>query len=143
MSRTWRSNGLFAEARGRIRRRVLGRDIDNTFDAFMYGPGVMVVRTHGPALSLTAVALTTPVDDSTSEMRMLYYIRKPARFPFLTPVLKLVFRTQALGEVREELRIWDHKIHRPHPVLLPHEQGIRAPRRWYAQFYRGGPTAGA
>jgi hypothetical protein len=37
--------------------------------------------------------------------------------------------------VREEVRIWDHKIHQSRPVLLPHEKGIRALRRWYAQFY--------
>jgi nitrite reductase/ring-hydroxylating ferredoxin subunit len=130
-----RPDGPFAEVRGRFRRRVLGWDIDNTFDVFMYGPGVMVVRVHGPVLSLTAVALTTPVDDRTSEMRMLYYVRKPARLPFLAPVLKLAFRAEALREVRDEVRIWDHKIHRPHPVLLPHEKGIKALRRWYAQFY--------
>jgi phenylpropionate dioxygenase-like ring-hydroxylating dioxygenase large terminal subunit len=99
----WRVDGPFAEVRGRIRRRVFGWDVDNTFDAFMYGPGVMVVRTHGPALSVTAVALSTPVDDRTSELRMLYYLRKPARAPFLTPLFKLVFRREALGEVREEV----------------------------------------
>jgi hypothetical protein len=105
----------------------------------MYGPGVMVVRTHGPVLSVTAIALTTPVDDRTSELRMLYHLRGPARSPLLSallsPLLKLVFRKEALGEVREEVRIWDHKIHQPRPVLLPHEKGIRAIRRWYAQFY--------
>jgi phenylpropionate dioxygenase-like ring-hydroxylating dioxygenase large terminal subunit len=131
----WTADGPFAEARGRISRRVLGRMIDNTFDAFMYGPGVMVVRTHGPILSVTAIALSTPIDDRTSELRMLYYIRKPARLPFLAPLAKLVFRMAALDEVREEVQIWDHKIHQPRPVLLPHEKGIRALRRWYAQFY--------
>ncbi|MDX2938722.1 Rieske 2Fe-2S domain-containing protein [Streptomyces ipomoeae] len=131
----WRVDGPFAEVRGRFRRRVFGWDIDNTFDAFMYGPGVMVVRTHGPVMSVTAVALSTPVDDRTSELRMLYHIRKPARAPFLIPLFKLVFRREALGEVREEVEIWDHKIHRARPVLLPHEKGIKALRRWYAQFY--------
>ncbi|WP_234383289.1 Rieske 2Fe-2S domain-containing protein [Streptomyces dysideae] len=134
----WRTDGPFAEVRGRISRRVLGWDINNTFDAVMYGPGVMVVRTHGPVLSVTAVALSTPVDDRTSELRMLYYLRKPARAPFLTPALKLVFRAEALGEVHEEVRIWDYKIHQPRPVLLPHEKGIKALRRWYAQFYPSG-----
>ncbi len=101
----------------------------------MYGPGVMVVRVHGPVLSVTAVALTTPIDDRTSELRMLYYLRKPSRLPFLTPLFKLAFRAEALGEVREEVEIWDHKIHQARPVLLPHEKGIKALRRWYAQFY--------
>ena len=130
-----RPDGAFAEVRGRIRRRVLGWDINNTFDVFMYGPGVMVVRVHGPALSVTAIALTTPVDERMSELRMRYYVRKPAKLPFLAPVLKLIFRAAALGEVREEVQIWDHKIYRPNPILLPHEKGIKALRRWYAQFY--------
>jgi phenylpropionate dioxygenase-like ring-hydroxylating dioxygenase large terminal subunit len=130
-----RPDGPFAEVRGGFRRRVLGWDIDNTFDVFMYGPGVMVVRVHGPVISVTAIALTTPIDDHTSEMRMLYYIRKPARLPFLAPALKIAFRMEALKEVREEVRIWEHKIHRSRPVLLPHEKGIKALRRWYAQFY--------
>jgi phenylpropionate dioxygenase-like ring-hydroxylating dioxygenase large terminal subunit len=130
-----RPDGPFAEVRGQIHRRVLGWDITNTFDVFMYGPGVMVVRVHGPVISLTAVALTTPVDDQTSELRMLYYLRKPAKLPFLVSFLKLVFRAEALKEVREEVRIWDHKVYRSNPVLLPHEKGIKALRRWYAQFY--------
>jgi phenylpropionate dioxygenase-like ring-hydroxylating dioxygenase large terminal subunit len=79
-----RADGPFAEVRGRFRRRVLAWDIDNTFDVYMYGPGVMVVRVEGPVLSLTAVALTTPVDERTSEMRMLYYLRKLARLPSST-----------------------------------------------------------
>jgi hypothetical protein len=104
----------------------------------MYGPGVVVVRVFGKLLSLTAIALTTPIDDHTGELRMLYHVRKPAGLPFLAPLLKLVFRTQALGEVREEVRIWDHEIHQARPVLLPHERGIKALRRWYAQFYPAG-----
>lgn len=74
---------------------------------------------------------------------MLYYLRKPARLPFLTPLFKLVFRAEALGEVRGEVRIWDHKIHQARPVLLPHEKGIRALRRWYAQFYPVSPGGAA
>jgi nitrite reductase/ring-hydroxylating ferredoxin subunit len=134
-------DGPFAEVRGRFDRRVLGRDVKNTFDVFMYGPGVMAVRLHGSFLSVTAVALTTPIDDRTSEMRMLYYVRKPAGVPFLAPVLKLIFRATARAEVRDEVEIWDHKIHQPRPVLLPHEKGIKALRRWYTQFYPPGVPA--
>lgn len=135
-----RPDGPFAEVRSSFGRRVLGVDLDNAFDVSMYGPGVMVVRVHGSLLTLTAVALTTPVDDRSSELRMLYYIRKPRRLPFLASPLKFLFRWEALGEVREEVRIWDHKIHQQRPVLLPHEKGIRSLRRWYAQFYPPGST---
>jgi phenylpropionate dioxygenase-like ring-hydroxylating dioxygenase large terminal subunit len=135
------ADGPTAEVRSRIHRRVLGWYVDNSFDVTMYGPGVMVVRTHGPALSVTAVALTTPIDEKTSEMRMLYFIRKPTWAPFLSPLYKMVFKRAALPEVRQEIAIWDHKIYRERPVLLPHEQGIKALRRWYAQFYAPDLTA--
>jgi phenylpropionate dioxygenase-like ring-hydroxylating dioxygenase large terminal subunit len=138
-----RPDGPFDESKGKIQRRVLGWDLNNTFDVYMYGPGVMVVRVHGPILSVTAVAITTPVDDRTSEMRMLYYVRKPDRLRPAAPLLKLVFRAEALKEVREEIRIWDRKIHQARPVLLPHEKGIRALRKWYAQFYPAGPVGPA
>jgi phenylpropionate dioxygenase-like ring-hydroxylating dioxygenase large terminal subunit len=130
-----RPDGPHAEVRGRIRRRVLGLNLDNSFDVHMHGPGVMAVRVHGHYFSVTTVALTTPIDETSSEMRLLNYIAKPPLLPFLHPVLKLIFRRVALPEVRHEVRIWDQKVHRPRPVLLPHEQGIRALRRWYGQFY--------
>jgi hypothetical protein len=53
----------------------------------------------------TAPEFAGPIDDvqtarnRTSELRMLYHVRKPTGLPFLAPVLKLVFRSQALGEV--------------------------------------------
>ncbi|RMI32163.1 Rieske 2Fe-2S domain-containing protein [Nocardia stercoris] len=128
-------DGPFAEIHSRFRKSVLGYELDNSFDVTMYGPGVMVVRTTGALITMTAIALTNPVDDTTSELRMLYFVRRPAGIPFAAPVLKLAFRLVAFGEVREELAIWDHKIHRDRPVLLPHEKGIKALRRWYAQFY--------
>lgn len=129
------TNGPQAEARSRIQRRVIGRTIDNSFNVFMYGPGVMLVRAHGSLMSVTAVALTTPIDERTSEMRMLYYLRKPSRLSIMMPLLKLIFRWETSRELREEVRIWDHKIYRAQPILLPHEVGIKALRRWYAQFY--------
>jgi phenylpropionate dioxygenase-like ring-hydroxylating dioxygenase large terminal subunit len=133
-------DGPHAFVPGRIHRRVLGLDVDNSFDIFMHGPGVMAVRVHGRYFSLTTVALTTPIDERTSELRLLNYVAKPSAAPFLHPLLKQAFRLVALPEVRQEVRIWDHKIHRPRPVLLPHEQGIRALRKWYAQFYDQQPA---
>ncbi|MET8427149.1 Rieske 2Fe-2S domain-containing protein [Nocardia sp. NPDC004860] len=128
-------DGPFAEIHTRFCKPVLGYPVDNSFDVFMYGPGIMVVRTTGALITMTAIALTTPIDDTTSQLRMLYYIRRRPGFPFAAPILKLALRLVAFGEVREELAIWDHKIHRPRPVLLPHEKGIKSLRRWYAQFY--------
>jgi hypothetical protein len=126
--------------RGRLRKQFLGVVFDNTFEAEMFGPGVMVARTRGDFLTSTTLALTTPIDASTSEMRLLHYIAGPERAPYLSPVLQAIFRTVATPEVRKEVRIWNHKIHRARPVFLPHERGIRALRRWYAQFYEANGT---
>ncbi|MFI1918327.1 hypothetical protein [Nocardia sp. NPDC020380] len=87
----------------------------------------------GRYLSITPSA--GPASDIAGVPRVHHYVRKPAGIPFAASILKLAFRLVAFREVREELEIWDHKIHRPRPVLLPHEKGIKALRRWYAQFY--------
>ncbi|TDZ78938.1 3-ketosteroid-9-alpha-monooxygenase oxygenase subunit [Mycobacteroides salmoniphilum] len=130
------TNGPVAYVKSRIARTVAGIHVDNSFDADMYGPGVMVVRTQGRFFSMTALALTTPIDAERSEMTMLYYVRKPRGAALaLTPLLKLIFRISAFKEVHHEVAIWDNKIHRAKPILLPHEQGIRALRQWYQQFY--------
>lgn len=128
-------DGARAYVHGHLHKRVLGVRFEQTFDVEMHGPGVMIVRTSGKYMRTTTIALTTPVDDTTSELRLLHYIKRKKNAPMLMPAQKLFFKLVAGPEVLEERRIWDAKIWRERPVLLPHETGIRSLRRWYAQFY--------
>lgn len=128
-------DGPRAYAHGALQKRVFGVSFDQSFDVEMHGPGIMVVRTVGRYITTTTIALTTPVDDSVSELRLLHYVKRKPNAPWLTPLQKAFFSYIARPEVLEEKRIWDHKVWRERPILLPHETGIRALRRWYAQFY--------
>lgn len=71
---------------------------------------------------------------------MIYLIKRPRFAPLLHPLLRAIFQTAAYGEVDAEASIRDRKIYRPRPILLPHEKGIRALRRWYEQCYEIDPT---
>ena len=93
------------------------------------------MRASSPLIRVAAIALTTPVDDQISEMRMIYHIEKPPLAPRLHPLLRLVLRRVTEREVGAEVAIWDKKMYVSRPVFLPHETGIRTLRSWYAQFY--------
>lgn len=128
-------DGPRAYVHGTLHKRVLGVDFEQSFEVEMHGPGVMIVRTAGRYMTTTTVALTTPIDDRASELHLLHYIKRAELGRVLVPFQKLFFNLVAGPEIREERRIWDAKIWRERPILLPHETGIRALRRWYAQFY--------
>lgn len=135
-------NGRFARVSMRFGKPLLwGRGrVDSEFRGEMYGPGVALVRVTTSIMDISAIALTTPVDEQLSEMRMIYLIKRPPFAPLLHPLLRAIFRITAYGEVDAEAAIWDRKIYQRRPILLPHEKGIRALRRWYEQFYEVDPT---
>lgn len=139
--RIWfHEDGPFARVESKLAKRLGGVLFDTEVRAQMYGPGVMVVRVEERFFRLAAIALTTPVDDETSELRMIYLIERPRYAPFLHPLLRELFRMTTDGEVDSEIAIWDRKVFSERPVFLRHETGIRALRRWYAQFYPSAAT---
>ena len=95
----------------------------------------MVVRSAGKAIRLVAIALTNPIDDTSSELRMTYMIKNWYGLPLLDSLLRLTFGLLTDPEVDAENAIWDRKTYVARPLFLPHEKGIRALRRWYEQFY--------
>lgn len=131
----FRADGPLAYCEARLEKRVFGVLVDNDFRAEMIGPGVMIVRTTGRHFEATAIAFTTPIDATRSELRMTYFLGRPSRLPFLAPLVPWVFARVSDPEVEAEVAIWDRKRYLTRPVLLPHETGIRELRRWYAQFY--------
>jgi hypothetical protein len=110
------------------------------FRAKMYGPGVMDVSAVGP-MNLLALALTTPLDQGYSEMRLLSSIKNPLGSRILGALMRWYYSERSSAEVSIEEKIWDNKTHLSRPVLLPHEKGIRRLRDWYQQFYEGAAAA--
>jgi cholesterol 7-desaturase len=43
-----------------------------------------------------------------------------------------------IAQWREDVAIWEHKIYRPRPMLVPGDGPILAMRRWYQRFYPEG-----
>jgi hypothetical protein len=46
-----------------------------------------------------------------------------------------LFHEAALADFKQDLKIWQHKIYRPRPVLVPGDGPILAYRQWASQFY--------
>lgn len=113
---------------------VLGRVL--TFDSrgSMYGPGFMIVRTTGMVDS-AALALSTPIDEEESELRLLFTAKKPRWAPPLGLLFRRNIHARARRDLLREGRIWEHKRWLPRPLIQAHEPTTPIFRKWYQQFY--------
>ena len=138
---TFEASGPYAEMRQELRVfDIEPSPLKIEFTAKMYGPGVMDVSATGP-MNLRALALTTPLDEGYSEMRLLSSLENPLGSRILGALLRWYYSERSSAEVSIEEKIWDNKTHLPRPVFLPHEKGIRRLRDWYQQFYEGAAAA--
>jgi cholesterol 7-dehydrogenase len=107
------------------------------------GPG-SIVRFLFEIPRVGAVVLyhtTTPVAPLRQQVRFRWFAeRKVPRV-----VAWYVVGTW-ISQWREDLRIWQRKVYRRRPMLVPEDGPVQPVRRWYAQFYpdlRRGPQAQA
>jgi nitrite reductase/ring-hydroxylating ferredoxin subunit len=110
---------------------LLGRRLRYQAEVEMLGPGVLYLRARG-ATRFCVMALTTPIDDAVSEMRLLVTARGPA---LLGLAQALGVRQIAARDLDLEGPIWEHKRYVARPPYLPHERTQRRIREWYSQFY--------
>jgi hypothetical protein len=75
-------------------------------------------------------ASTSPVDRGHAHSRWLFTVTRN-----LADVAGEDF-VQALSEgVKQDLRIWQNKVHRASPVFCEADTGLSEFRRWARQFY--------
>jgi nitrite reductase/ring-hydroxylating ferredoxin subunit len=100
----------------------------------MFGPGVMFFRTLGFAPS-SVLALTTPIDEHASELRLLVAADDVLGIPLSRFLHAFVLRSVAASDLAIEGRIWGYKKWVARPLFLGHERVQRQIRAWYQQFY--------
>jgi len=107
-----------------------------TFDSVgeMYGPGVMIVRTTGIFHS-AAIALSTPINDQYSELRMIVTAKKPRYAPWFAYILRSNILRIAYQDLVKEGTIWSNKRYYEQPIFQAHERTTPIFKRWYQQFY--------
>jgi phenylpropionate dioxygenase-like ring-hydroxylating dioxygenase large terminal subunit len=104
---------------------------DTTLETDSWGLGLTAVRICGiPGAGLLMYSSTSPVDRGLTHSRWLFSVTKN-----LADVAGEEF-IRALSEgVKQDLRIWQNKVHRASPVLCEADTGLSEFRRWARQFY--------
>jgi phenylpropionate dioxygenase-like ring-hydroxylating dioxygenase large terminal subunit len=104
---------------------------DTTLETDSWGLGLTAVRICGiPGAGLLMYSSTSPVDRGLTHSRWLFTVTRN-----LADVAGEEF-IHALSEgVKQDLRIWQNKVHRANPVLCEADVGLAEFRRWARQFY--------
>ena len=96
-----------------------------------WGLGLVSVRMKGlPGSGLLMYSSTTPIDDFNTHSRWLFTVANDS--PDL--VGEEFVRGMSEG-VQSDMRIWENKIYRHHPVLCEGDRYLAEFRRWTRQFY--------
>jgi len=96
-----------------------------------WGLGLSAVRVSGiPGAGLLMYSSTAPVDRSHSHSRWLFTVTKD-----LADLAGEQFIQELSAGVRQDLRIWENKVHRARPVLCEADRYLAEFRQWARQFY--------
>lgn len=117
--------------------------IDLEIHFALYGLGYLVIDSHVAAAHVDGRirVCATPIDGDHVRVFFLSNVRKMAD-PAFTNMVDQLFHEAALADFKQDLRIWQHKIYRPRPVLVPGDGPILAYRQWASQFYAPMAAAG-
>lgn len=99
----------------------------------LYGLGLIVLRTPGPWPNVSLNAIT-PIDEETVDLRVLYLVDEGEGATELSAgasaMLEAVART-----IADDVPIWEHKVYRAKPALVPGDGPIQTLRQWARRFY--------
>jgi nitrite reductase/ring-hydroxylating ferredoxin subunit len=105
---------------------------DTTLETQSWGLGLTSVRICGiPGAGLLMYSSTSPVDRGLTHSRWLFTVTKN-----LADVAGETFIQSLQDGVKQDLRIWQNKVHRANPVLCEADGDTLGQfRRWARQFY--------
>jgi nitrite reductase/ring-hydroxylating ferredoxin subunit len=123
--------------------RWLGARVTGPLEVTYYGLGVAVNRARveaGLDLAYLFLFTFTPVDGHEVEVDSLLSLRR-----VVNPLVTWALGRKALREGRrtidQDVPIFEHRIHRPDPILVEGDGPVMKYRRWARQFYSAPPAA--
>jgi 3-ketosteroid 9alpha-monooxygenase subunit A len=132
-------SGHTATQRVKGRALLAGGGVDVFASTTTYhGPGYLLMRMDGALQNYMLVA-HTPVDPGSLDLRMgvmLKIVGDRKR----TEGFVAQYMANLKAGFEDDIRIWENKLYREHPVLCDGDGPISQLRRWYRQFYRLGGT---
>jgi phenylpropionate dioxygenase-like ring-hydroxylating dioxygenase large terminal subunit len=124
-------DGRFFRMIGRGRRETPGGTIETVLERDTWGLGLAAVRLKGiPGVGLLMFSSTSPVDREHTHSRWLFTVSKN-----MADLGGEEFIQSLQSGVRQDLRIWENKIYRRHPVFCEADEFLARFRRWTHQFY--------
>jgi phenylpropionate dioxygenase-like ring-hydroxylating dioxygenase large terminal subunit len=117
---------------GRIRRTIseVGPGVTFTRESHQLGFGVLRITD-----ALAFVAASTPIDEGHVHQRWLFAYRKSMG----DEMGQAMVDGFSKSGIYQDIPIWEHKMYKPHPILVKGDGMIMEFRRWTEQFYS--PTA--
>ncbi len=98
-----------------------------------YGLGLIVLRTPGerPNVSLNTI---TPIDEESVDLRILYLVKEGEGATEMSAATRAMLASVA-ATIGDDVPIWEHKVYREKPPLVPGDGPIGQLRTWARQFY--------
>jgi nitrite reductase/ring-hydroxylating ferredoxin subunit len=98
-----------------------------------FGLGLVWLEVDG-AVTYRFLTATTPIDDEYVELRLLFLVREEPGACEISPRSRAAIEATMTNTARD-VPIWEHKVYREHPPLVPGDGPIGVLRRWARQFY--------
>lgn len=116
--------------------------IETRVEVVQNGAGQKWVRFSG-FMDYVLQTLVTPVNDESVEVRFIYIHQPYPEDSFQHLGIQFAIdSTNGQGGVEGDIPIWHHKFHLRTPILCDGDGPIMRFRKYFAQFYVGGPYPG-
>ena len=126
-------NGRFVRVTSKMQRETPMGTFDTRLVRDTFGIGLSTVVSEGlPGVGTMLFVSSSPIDSTHSKMRWLLTVTKN-----VADELGEEFMTGIVNGVKDDVPIWENKIHRANPVMCETDKYIAEFRRWTRQFYSG------
>jgi len=119
------------------RQETIGRSPDGGIawrtQQTLHGLGLIVLRTPGPMPTISLNAIT-PIDAETVDLRVMYLVDEGPDARAISPAARAMLEAIA-STIGDDVPIWEHKVYREKPALVPGDGPIGTLRSWARQFY--------
>jgi 3-ketosteroid 9alpha-monooxygenase subunit A len=101
--------------------------------ATYYGPAYMVTHMHG-VLESILINAHTPIENDLLHLRFAVSLKHDGKRERTAKFAEMYIDNLRRGFL-QDVAIWEHKVFRERPLLVPDDGNIGGLRRWYRQFF--------
>ena len=137
---SYETDGPTARMRSTQRWPTGDGEVDAFVEATSHGPGFSVIRMTG-VIDTVSIGCNTPITADRCHLRFSFTVKRLGD-DAMTALVGDAFIGLLTEQIREDIRIWEHKRYVPRPALAPTDGPVMQFRSWIEQFYPGGSEPG-